>query len=443
MTADRWKPATDEELAALDALGNDGVWRFDGIDHALSNLDKVLFPARGQGRELTKRDLIRHHAMLAPYELPYLKDRPVNLRRFPDGVDQGGFWTKAHPTGAPDWLTRWRNPVADKDQTEWYTVVDRPAALVFLANLGAVELHPWTSAGEAPEHPTWAYIDIDPGPRNDFDDVLTITGLYRDALAVLGMRSGPKISGSRGIHIWVPVDPVVTFAETRGWVEALSRAVGALVPELVSWKWRIADRGGLARLDYTQNAINRTLVAPFSPRARPGAPVSVPLDWDEIDGDLTPDRYDIDSVVERLATHGDPLADLIGVTQHLVDIDIDELAGRLAGDDPVRGGSRGEVPGQSNRRKERSMPGQDPGPSVKNPEQYEALRDQGASKEKAARIANASAAEGSSKVSRRGGRRGPYEDRTKDDLMERAREIGIEGRSKMNKSELIDALRNH
>lgn len=335
-TDNRWDPATDDELAALDAVGANGTWHFDGVDLALTNLDKVLFPPREpRGRPVTKRDLVRHHAVHAPVELAYLWDRPVNLRRFPDGVDGHGFWSKARPKNAPDWLTRWRNPDADPGETVWYSVADRPAALVYLANLGTVEFHPWTSAGDAPDRPTWAYIDVDPGPRNDFADVLRITGLYRDALDRLGLVSGPKITGSRGVHIWVPIAPTVPFSRTRAWVEAVSRAVGAVVPELVSWKWRVADRGGLARLDYTQNAVNKTLVAPFSPRARPGAPVAVTLTWPEVTAEVTADRFTIDTVTTRLRDHGDPLRPLIGTPQHLVDFDPVELAGHLGADDPT------------------------------------------------------------------------------------------------------------
>ena len=126
------------------------------------------------------------------------------------------------------------------------------------------------------------------------------------------------MTGKRGIQIWVPIAAGYTFAETREWVEKVSRAVGATVPELVSWEWETNRRDGLARLDYTQNAINKTLVAPFSARPSPGAPVSVPIEWDELDDpDLRPDRWTIRTVLDRLAAGGDPLAPLIGRQQKL------------------------------------------------------------------------------------------------------------------------------
>jgi len=313
-----WDPPTVEELAALDALGTKGTWELQGRELRLTNLDKVLFPGRDGEEPVTKRDLVRYHAQVAPWLLPYLFDRAVNLHRFPNGVTQSGFWHKEVPSHAPEWLRRWHYDEARPDDTQWYFVVDEPAALAWMANYGAVELHPWTSAAAAPRRPTWALIDIDPGTRTTFEEALVLARLYRTALEHLGVAAAPKVTGKRGVQIWVPVAPRYSFEDTRDWVEKVSRAVGAMVPELVSWRWHTSERGGLARLDYTQNAINKTLVAPFSARPAAGAPVSVPISWDELDDpDLTPDRWTIRTVLDRLAEAGDPLADLIGLPQEL------------------------------------------------------------------------------------------------------------------------------
>ena len=137
----------------------------------------------------------------------------------------------------------------------------------------------------------------------------------------MGVEACPKLSGRRGIQIWIPVARGYTFDDTRAWVERLSRMIGASVPDMVSWEWEKSKRKGLARLDYTQNAINKTLVAPFSVRPAPGAPVSVPIAWDELDDpDLRPDRWTIRTIGERLADAGDPLAPLIGKQQRLPDL---------------------------------------------------------------------------------------------------------------------------
>ena len=284
----------------------------------LTNLDKVLIPAARRQRAVTKRDLIRHYASLAPAILPYLHDRPVNLHRYPDGTDKAGFWHKARPDHAPDFVASWRNTDADPGETEIYSVLDNPAALAWAANFGAIELHPWTSTAAHPQRPTWAMVDIDPGDASSFDDVVALAKLHRTALGHLGVDACPKVTGSRGIQIWIPVARRYTFDATRAWVEQLSRIIGRIVPEMVSWEWEKSKRKGLARLDYTQNAINKTLVAPFSVRPRSGAPVSVPITWDELDDpDLRPDRWNIGNIGDRLRGAGDPLAALIGRQQRL------------------------------------------------------------------------------------------------------------------------------
>jgi bifunctional non-homologous end joining protein LigD len=316
-----WTGPTKDQLATLDGLGKAGEWTLGEHTLRLTNLDKILFPAkpgRGGAKALTKRDLIRHHAVMAPAMLPYLTDRPVNLHRYPAGIDKPGFWHKAVPDHAPEWISRWRNEDADPGETEVYAVLDSPAALAWAANFGAIELHGWTSTTASPRQPTWAMIDIDPGVNATFEDALVLARLYRTALEHLALAGCPKVTGKRGIQIWVPVADGYTFDDTRAWIERLSRAVGNTVPDLVSWEWEKAKRGGRTRLDYTQNASNKTLITPFSARPTPGGPVSVPITWDELDDpDLTSGRWTIRTVGERLAAVGDPLAPLIDRQQHL------------------------------------------------------------------------------------------------------------------------------
>ena len=313
-----WDPPSDDELAALDALGKEGHWELQGRELRLTNLDKVLFPGRDGEAPVTKRDLIRYAALIGPWMLPYLFDRAVNLNRFPNGVEKPGFWHKEVPSHAPEWLTRWHYEDADPDDTQWYFVVDSVPALAWMANYGAVELNPWTSAVRSPHEPTWALIDVDPGPKTSWDEVVLLAGLYRTALDHLGVVGQPKVTGKRGIQVWVPVGGGCTFEQTRKWVESVSRAVGRTVPDLVAWEWTKSDRKGLARLDYTQNAINKTLISAFSTRPAAGAPVSVPIEWDELEDDeLRPDRWTVRTVLDRLADVGDPLRPLIGMQQSL------------------------------------------------------------------------------------------------------------------------------
>jgi bifunctional non-homologous end joining protein LigD len=300
---------TAAELDALDALGKKGTWTLQGHDIALTNLDKILFPARSGEEPVTKRDLVRYHACIAPALVPHLADRPLNLHRYPDGVDKPGFWQKAAPDYAPAWIPRWTNPDATEDTSEQYLVADSAPALAWLAQHAAVELHAWTSRVEDVHRPTYALVDIDPGPDTTWDEVLLLARLHRDALAHLDVRGYPKLTGQRGIQVWIPIATGPSFEDTRTWVEMLSRAIGGVAPQLVSWEWEKDRRGGRARLDYTQNVIGKTLVAPYSARPAPGAPVSAPIEWEELDDpDLRPDRYTVRTVLERVAERGDPMA---------------------------------------------------------------------------------------------------------------------------------------
>jgi bifunctional non-homologous end joining protein LigD len=317
-----WQAPTEDELEALEDLGVKGTWEFQGINLRLTNLDKVLFPAGLGSGPVTKRDLVRYHACIAPAMLPYLNGRPLNRHRYPDGIGGKSFWAKQLPGHAPDWLTRWHRDEAHAGEADEYLVADRPASLAWLANDASLELHPWTSTVVDVHRPTWALIDIDPGPETSFEEVLLLARLYRTALAHLGLSGGPKVTGQRGIQIWVPVKPRYTFQDTSRWVERISRMIGDTVPDLVSWSWQTRDRHGLARLDYTQNTVNKTLVAPFSARPAPGAPVSVPITWDELeDPELRPDRWTANTVLARLAEVGDPLRPLVGLEQELPELD--------------------------------------------------------------------------------------------------------------------------
>jgi bifunctional non-homologous end joining protein LigD len=303
---------TDAELATLAAMRTDGPWRVAGQDLRLTNLDKVLFPPRDGVDEppSTKRDLIAYFAHVAPLMLPHLAGRPLNLQRFPNGAVAPGFWQKDIPASAPRWLTIWRETGfrerEDRAPND-HLVADRAATLCWLGNQAAFEVHAWTSTLHDPWTPTFALIDIDPGPMTTWEETLLLARLYRTALDHLGVRAYPKLTGSRGIQAWIPVERGrYTYADTAAWIETLSRAIGATVPDLVSWEWSKSERGGRARLDYTQNAPIKTLVAPYAVRPRPGAPVSAPIRWEELDDpDLRPDRWTIRTLPERVARIGD------------------------------------------------------------------------------------------------------------------------------------------
>jgi bifunctional non-homologous end joining protein LigD len=308
----------DDAVSALGELGSRGTWQLFGRRLKVTNLDKELFPGRGAQPPVTKRELLAYTATIAPTAVRYLTGRALNMRRHPNGAQTTGFWHKQRPASAPAWVGAWDNPDADPGETSTYAVVDEPAALVWAAQFGVLEWHAWTSRTDQPHRPTYALVDLDPGPDTSWADLLVLARLHRDAFEHLGVTAFPKVTGSRGIQVWVPVARGPGFDETRAWVEQLSRTVGAVVPELVSWRWEVRARGGRARLDYTQNAVNKTLVAPYSPRAAAGAPVSVPITWAELDDPgLRPDGFTIRDVPARVAERGDLFAGALAGEQSL------------------------------------------------------------------------------------------------------------------------------
>jgi bifunctional non-homologous end joining protein LigD len=306
--------ASAEELDRLASMPAEGTWHVGGErgeDVKLTNLDKVLFephPVDG-GDPVTKRDLVRYFARIAPTLLPHLAERPLNLHRFPNGAGGQGFWQKDTPDTAPGWIRRWKEVGVEDRKANTHVIADRVATLCWLGNQAAFEVHAWTSRLEEPFRPTFALIDIDPGTSTSWEETLVLARLYRTALEHLGVRAYPKVTGQRGIQAWIPIEPKYSFSDTSDWVEGISRAIGATVPDLVSWEWAKGSRGGKARLDYTQNQPIKTLVAPYSVRPAAGAPVSAPITWDEPDDpELRPNRWTVRTIVERVEAVGDLFA---------------------------------------------------------------------------------------------------------------------------------------
>jgi bifunctional non-homologous end joining protein LigD len=245
--------------------------------------------------------------------LYHLAERPLNLHRYPNGAGKPGFWQKNIPPEAPKFLRVWHETGVEEREDRApndHLVADQVASLCWLANQAAFEIHAWTARLEDPWRPTFALVDIDPGENTTWDETLSLARLYRTAFQHLGVRAYPKLTGRRGIQAWIPIVPgKYSYEDTSNWVENVSRAVGSIVPDLVSWEWSVKARKGRARLDYTQNQPIKTLVAPYAVRPAPGAPVSAPISWDELDDpDLRPNRWTIRDIVERVAKVGDLFA---------------------------------------------------------------------------------------------------------------------------------------
>jgi bifunctional non-homologous end joining protein LigD len=301
----------EEALERLRAMGSDGPWEVGGRRLRLTNLDKVYWPEDGY----TKRDMIEHYVRVAPVLLPHLHDRPVGMQVFPDGIHGKHFWRKRIPDHAPAWIRRW---TWHGDREVTYVIAEEVATLAWMANSGAIDIHPWHSRVDAPEQPDWAVFDLDPFEPATFDDIREVARLVKAALDHLGMRGLPKTSGQTGLQIYVPLRRGPDYAAVRGWVEEVGRAIGQVLPDKISWEWSVARRTGRIRIDYTQNIIGKTLAAPYSLRPAPGAPVSTPITWEELDDPgLRPDGWNIRTIHARLAAVGDLFAPVLEGGQDL------------------------------------------------------------------------------------------------------------------------------
>jgi bifunctional non-homologous end joining protein LigD len=257
--------------------------------------------------------MIEYYVRMAPYMLPYLRDRPLSMQVFPDGIDGKSFWRKDKPAHAPTWIESW---TYHGEKSKTYIVVNEVATLAWVANAGVIDLHPWHSRIDAPNDPDWAVFDLDPFEPATFQDVVDIAKLVKAALDHYGMHGVAKTSGQTGLQIYVPVRRGPDYSAVRHWVEEVGRAIDQAAPGRVSWEWAVAKRTGRIRIDYTQNIINKTLAAPYSLRPAAGAPVSTPITWKELDDpELRPDRWNIATIAERVASVGDLFAPALQADQ--------------------------------------------------------------------------------------------------------------------------------
>ena len=272
-----------------------------------TNLDKVFWPGHGY----TKGDLIRYYDRVAGHLLPYLHERPAHLLRYPDGVEGKAFYQKDLPDHTPDWIVSEDIPSGHRGETIRYLIVNDAAALLYAANLGSIDIHPWLSRRTSRDTPDWAIFDLDPG-SGPFGDVVRLARAFGKVLRGIGLRPYLKTSGATGLHIYVPLEPVYPYDVVRQFAEAVSTHVAGEHRDIATVERTTSRRRGRVYLDFLQNRRGQTVVPPYAARPVPAASVSTPLDWDELDGDLRPERFTIVTLPERL----DRLGDLFAGTLH-------------------------------------------------------------------------------------------------------------------------------
>jgi bifunctional non-homologous end joining protein LigD len=271
-------------------------------DVPVTNPDKLFFPEPG----LTKGDLVEYYIGVAELALPHLRRRPFHMKRFPNGVEADFFHQKRVPANHPDYVDEIFVKFPSGHSTV-FAIVDNAAALVWVANLGCIELHTWHSRVPEIEHPDYLLIDLDPTANGQWPFVREIALVVRDVLDELGLRSYPKTSGATGLHILAPIRPDVRFPDVRRFAKALAEEVERRVDNqsVATTTWRVADRVGVF-VDFGQNARDRTIASAYSVRPTPDARVSAPLTWDEV-ATVEPEAFTLETMPARVEAAGDPM----------------------------------------------------------------------------------------------------------------------------------------
>ncbi|MBA0125165.1 ATP-dependent DNA ligase [Haloechinothrix sp. YIM 98757] len=274
----------------------------EGREIGVSRTGKVLFGADG----VTKGDVVRYYRNVAGAMLPHLRGRPVTLRRFPDGIDADGFFQKDASEHFPEWIDYAEIPLREGG-TQTAVVGSGAATLVYLADQATIEFHVWPATVGALGRPDRMVIDIDPPPGVSLGEVRSVTRRTRQLLNDLGVEPFVQATGGKGFHVVVPLDASAGDGTVRELARAVAETLAANDPERLTTAHRKERRGGRIFLDTNRNTYGQTFITPYSLRSRPGAPVAVPLDWDEL-GRARPDGWDISSVPKRLARKQDPWA---------------------------------------------------------------------------------------------------------------------------------------
>jgi bifunctional non-homologous end joining protein LigD len=282
------------------------VREINGENIKFTNLSKIFWP----DEKITKRDLINYYYQAAPYILPYLKNRPQSLNRFPNGINGKSFYQKNVTGKVPEWIETFPyHSSVDGDKN--FLVVSNEASLLYLVSLGCIEINPWSSTASKPDNPDWCIIDLDPD-KNTFEQVIVTGQVTKTILEAAGVKSYCKTSGSTGLHIYFPLGAKYTYEESKEFARKIATLVHKELPDFTSIERIVNNRKGKMYVDFLQNRPQATLAAPYSVRPKPGATVSMPLHWEEVKKGLKMTDFTLKNSIERMRSEGDIFKPVLG-----------------------------------------------------------------------------------------------------------------------------------
>ncbi|MBS1858453.1 MAG: DNA ligase D [Acidobacteria bacterium] len=304
----------EERGDLLGAVAREATLTIDGRALKFTNLNKPYYPADG----LAKRDVINYYDAVAGLILPHLEDRPLSLKRYPDGIQGEYFFQKHTPEAYPAWL---RTELIESEHAAAinYVFAQDRSSLLYLANLGCIDQNPWMSRAGLLDHPDWVLIDLDP-QECEYDLIVEAALMVKQVLDEIGLAGYPKTTGGDGMHIYIPLEPVYSYEESRTFAELIARLVTQRRPQLFTTPRSVSRRQkNRVYFDYLQNAKSKTIAAPYVLRAYAGAPVATPLEWSEVRPGLHPGQFTIRNTRERFREKGDLFGGVLERKQSLID----------------------------------------------------------------------------------------------------------------------------
>ncbi|HEX3767387.1 MAG TPA: non-homologous end-joining DNA ligase, partial [Puia sp.] len=300
------KVSAGKQKPLLNATDETQETEVDGHSLTFKHLGKLYWPKEGY----TKRQLLNYYYEASPFILPYLKDRPQSLNRFPNGINGENFYHKDVTATAPEWVKQF--PYTTNGEKKNFLVVEDTASILWMANLGAIEMNPWNSRIQKPDHPDWCIIDLDPAEKNTFDEVIQTARVTKQVLDEFNVLAYPKTSGSTGIHIYIPLGAKYSYDESQMFAQIIATEVRDRLPHMTSIERMTNKRKGKIYVDFLQNRPKATLAAPYSVRPKPDATVSMPLEWDEIKKGLKMKQFTMQNALAQVRERGDLFKPVLG-----------------------------------------------------------------------------------------------------------------------------------